>query len=302
VETATFSGGFTLTDGPLRAASSDSRYQVAKGVLSVWSSKDGPVPRVEDGRVGIDAPSVEVTLSPRAMSASGGVTTTLNAGRRQANERGTTLLKDSEAVTIKSDTFKYAEQDGASIFAGRVWLLQGTTSIKADSITLDDRQGNLVAAGNVVAVLPFGGKPPDGTAASTSIGRADQFEFVDAKRLATFTKNAQLDGVQGNLRAEQIDLVLAANDNTLERLEAQGPTVRVLIEKREATGTRLTYLPDEEQYRLVGSPVRYVESCRETTGRTLTFFRGSDRISIDGNQEQRTQSKGNSQCPESPQN
>jgi lipopolysaccharide transport protein LptA len=235
------------------------------------------------------------------MMASGGVTTTMNAGRRQSNERGTTLLKDSEAVTVKSDTLKYAEQESTSTFAGKVWLLQGATSIKADAITLDDAQGTLLAAGNVVSVLPFGGKPSEGSAASTSIGRADQFEFVDAKRRATFTQNAQLDGVQGNLRADQIDLVLAPKDNTLERLEAQGPTVRVLIEKREATGTHLIYLPEDEQYRLVGSPVRYVESCRETTGRTLTFFRGSDRISIDGNQEQRTQSKGNSQCPESPQ-
>jgi len=275
---------------------------MAKGVLAISSGKDGPMPRVEDGRVGIDAPSIEVTLSPRAMSASGGATTTLNPGRRQPNERGTTLLKDTEAVTIKSETFSYAEEDGKSTFAGKVWLLQGATSIKADAMTLDDRQGNLLATGNVVSVLPFGGKPADGASTSTSIGRAEQFEFVDAKRRATFTRNAQLDGVQGNLRADQIDLVLAPKDNTLERLEAHGPTVRVLIEKREATGTQLTYLPDDEQYRLVGSPVRYVESCRETTGRTLTFFRGSDRISIDGNQEQRTQSKGNSQCPESPQN
>ena len=248
IDAATFSGGFTLTDGALRAASSDSRYQMAKGVLAISSGKDGPMPRVEDGRVGIDAPSIEVTLSPRAMSASGGATTTLNAGRRQANERGTTLLKDTEAVTVKSETFNYAEEDGKSTFTGKVWLLQGATSIKSDAMTLDDRQGNLLASGHVVSVLPFGGKPADGTSTSTSIGRAEQFEFVDAKRRATFTKDAQLDGVQGNLRADQIDLVLAPKDNTLERLEAQGPTVRVLIEKREATGTRLTYLPDDEQY------------------------------------------------------
>jgi lipopolysaccharide export system protein LptA len=115
-----------------------------------------------------------------------------------------------------------------------------------------------------------------------------------------FAKEAQLDGVQGNLRADRIELFLAPKDNTLERLEAQGATVRIVVEKREATGTQLTYLPTEEQYKLVGSPVRFVESCRETTGRTLIFFKASDRISIDGNQEQRTQSKGNSNCPDPP--
>ncbi len=300
VETAIFTGGFTFAEGALRAASADCRYEVTKGVLTVSSPKEGPMPRVNDERVTIDAPSIDVTLTPRRMNAAGGVTTTFGAGRRQAGERGTTLLKDTEPVTIKADQFNYDEAEGKSTFTKGVWLLQGATSIKGDALTLDDREGNLLATGNVVSVLPIAGKAADGSAPSTSIGRANQFEFVDAKRRAIFTKNAQLDGVQGNLRADQIELVLAPEDNTLERMEAQGQTVRVLIENRQASGTRLTYLPTDEQYRLVGAPVRYIESCRETTGRTLTFFRGSDRISIDGNEEQRTQTKGNTNCPESP--
>jgi lipopolysaccharide export system protein LptA len=178
-------------------------------------------------------------------------------------------------------------------------LFQGTTSIKADTITLDDKQGDLTASGGVVSVLPIAGKSASGSS-STSTGKAAEFQFQDAKRLAVFSKDAQLDGIQGNLQADRIELRLAPKDNTLERLEAQGTTVRVVIEKREATGTQLTYLPDDEQYKLVGSPVKFVESCRETTGRTLTFFRGSERILVDGNQEQRTQSKGNSNCPEQP--
>ncbi len=300
VETAIFTGGFTFAEGALRAASADCRYEVTKGVLTVSSPKEGPMPRVNDERVTIDAPSIDVTLTPRRMNAAGGVTTTFGAGRRQAGERGTTLLKDTEPVTIKADQFNYDEAEGKSTFTKGVWLLQGATSIKGDALTLDDREGNLLATGNVVSVLPIAGKAADGSAPSTSIGRANQFEFVDAKRRAIFTKNAQLDGVQGNLRADQIELVLAPEDNTLERMEAQGQTVRVLIENRQASGTRLTYLPTDEQYRLVGAPVRYIESCRETTGRTLIFFRGSDRISIDGNEEQRTQTKGNTNCPESP--
>jgi lipopolysaccharide transport protein LptA len=300
VENAIFAGGFTFAEGTLRAASADCRYEVSKGVLTVSSPKEGPMPRVNDERVTIDAPSIDVTLTPRRMNASGGVTTTFGAGRRQAGERGTTLLKDTEPVTIKADQFDYDEAQGKSTFTKGVWLLQGATSIKGDALTLDDREGNLLASGNVVSVLPIAGKPADGSAASTSIGRANQFEFVDAQRRAIFTKNAQLDGVQGNVRADKIELVLAPQDNTLERMEAQGQIVRVLIENRQASGTRLTYLPTDEQYRLVGAPVRYVESCRETTGRTLTFFRGSDRISVDGNEEQRTQTKGNTNCPESP--
>ena len=68
-----------------------------------------------------------------------------------------------------------------------------------------------------------------------------------------FTKNATLDGVQGNLSAERIELFLAAKDNALDRLEAQD-AVKVMLDKREATGQRMTYHPSDEQYVLTGSP------------------------------------------------
>ena len=299
VDSAQFAGDFRFDEGKLTASSTDSSYQVTKGVLTLTSAKGSPDPHVADERLTVDAPALEVTLSPRTMKASGGVRTVLSAGRRQPGERGNTLLKDSEAVNVTANELTFEEEAGKGVYKGKAVLFQGTTSIKADTITLDDKQGDLTAIGNVVAVLPIAGKTAAGSS-STSTGKAAEFQFQDAKRLAVFSKEAQLDGVQGNLHADRIELRLAPKDNTLERLEAQGTTVRVLIEKREATGTQLTYLPADEQYKLVGSPVKFIESCRETTGRTLTFFRASDKILVDGNQEQRTQSKGNSNCPESP--
>jgi hypothetical protein len=67
-----------------------------------------------------------------------------------------------------------------------------------------------------------------------------------------------------------------------------------------ATGTQLTYEPAEEKYIITGAPVKLVESqCRESTGKTLTFFKSSDRVIVDGNEENRTQTKGG-KCPSSP--
>jgi lipopolysaccharide transport protein LptA len=298
VDRADFLNGFTFEDGKLNASSTDAKYDITKGVLTLSSAKGSPDPHLADERLTIDAPSLELTLSPRTMKAAGGVRTVLSAGRRQQGERGSTLLKDTEPVNITAHELAFDEQAGSGVYTGKAVLFQGTTSIKADTITLDDKQGDLVARGNVISVLPIAGKS-SAEGAATSTGKAAEFQFQDAKRLAVFSKEAQLDGVQGNLQADQIELRLAPKDNTLERLDAHGTIVRVIVEKREATGTELTYLPVDEQYKLVGSPVKFIESCRETTGRTLTFFRASERIIVDGNQEQRTQSKGNSNCPES---
>jgi lipopolysaccharide export system protein LptA len=114
-----------------------------------------------------------------------------------------------------------------------------------------------------------------------------------------FTTQAQFNGVQGNLRADRIELRLAPKDNALERLDAAG-TVTALVEKRRATGQKLTYHPAEEKYVLAGTPVRLVEGCQESTGRTLTFYRGSENVIVDGNQEIRVQTKGGTKCPDVP--
>lgn len=298
VEKATFLSGFTFADGALRAASIDADYRVTDGVLTLTSPKGDAQPVVTTERARIDATRIEVALSPVKVTASGNVRTTLNANRRKPEERGTTLLKDTEPVTIAAESLVLDEAASRSVFKQRALLLQGATSIKADMITLDDKQGDLIATGNVVTVLPIAGKKGSGSN-EMSTGRAGEFTFADQKRRAVFSKAAQLDGVQGNVRADRIELFLAPKDNTLDRLEAQGTTVRVVLDKREGAGTGLTYLPAREEYRLVGAPVRFIEGCRETTGRTLTFFGSSDRILVDGNEEQRTQTRGNSNCPES---
>ena len=70
-----------------------------------------------------------------------------------------------------------------------------------------------------------------------------------------------------------------------------------MLDKRTATGQRMTYHPHDERYVLTGAPVRLVQGCQESTGRTLTFYQASERISVDGNEETRTQTKGG-KCPD----
>ncbi len=55
----------------------------------------------------------------------------------------------------------------------------------------------------------------------------------------------------------------------------------------------------DQRYLVTGSPVTILEECgRETIGRTLTFFKTADRIIVDGNEQIRTQTRGNkSNCP-----
>jgi len=254
--------------------------------------KDGPGsrPKAADERVTVDADKIDVTLSPRVLAASGTVRSELSAGRKKEGQRGNTLLSDKESVIITATDLRYEEGSGRGVYKGQAHLFQASgTSIRGDEIAMNEDDGTLTATGNVVSVLPIAGKE-SGTGTPTSIARAGDFQFEDAKRRAVFTKQAQLDGIQGNLHADRIELFLAAEDNTLERLEAQ-TSVEIVLDKRKSTGQHLTYFPADEKYVLTGSPVRLTQECQESTGRTLTFYKASDRIQVDGNEEVRVQTK-----------
>lgn len=296
VDSAEFLGGFRFEEGRLVATSTDATYHVTKGTLALKGTGTPGRPHVADERVIVDADRIDVTLSPRQIVAGGSVRTELAAGRRREGERGNTLLKETEAVVVTAEDLVLDEAKGS--YKGQAHVFQASgTSIRGDLITMDEKEGTLGATGNVVSTLPIAGRKEDG-AKATSIARAGELQFDDAKRQVTFSKKAQLDGVQGNLRAERIELLLAPRDNTLETLEAFD-AVTVLLDTRQATGQRMTYEPADEKYILTGTPVRLVQECQESTGRTLTFWKASDRIQVDGNQEIRVQTKGG-KCPEPP--
>ncbi|MEW6321762.1 MAG: LptA/OstA family protein [Acidobacteriota bacterium] len=289
VEAATFSGGVRFTDGGLTAESAEARYDLVAGTLALGGREGQARPRVRDERSQVDADSIDLTLSPRRMTAEGSVSTVLAGGK---GVRPDALLRADGAVNVVADRVEFDEAEGRGVYRGNARLWQGDTSIKGDEITLDDRRGDLRAAGGVVTVFALADGQP-------TTGRGGAFSYEDAERRAVYTTSAQLSGPAGDLRGDRIELQLAKASSALARLEARtGVTVK--IDTRTATGGRLTYFPEDERYVLEGSPVRLVEACRETAGRTLTFFKSSARLIVDGNEETRTESKGGGKCPEPP--
>ena len=110
---------------------------------------------------------------------------------------------------------------------------------------------------------------------------------------------AQVSGPDGDLRAEQIEIVLAREGNSVERLEAY-TRVTMVLGMRTAVGGRLTYYAQDERYVMSGNgtrPVSIRESSRETTGRNLIFFKSTERIIVDGNETRRTETRPTTSQP-----
>jgi len=325
VSDATFTGRVTFDDEGLSARAAEISYQPGKDTIALSGADSGGAPHVSLDQISIDARLIEVGLDDRRITA-GQVKTTL-APRKNAQTAGGSaggvsipgLLKQDQIANINADSLEYRGQAGQAVYRGAATMWQGNTTIRGDTISLDQEKGLLVASGSARSTLELD--------TGLSIGTADEIRYDDQARVVTYSgvpvppttgrasapagrsggadtgrailaRHAQLSGPQGDLRAERIEIVLGREGNTVERLEGYtGVTLK--LDRRTASGARLTYYASDERYVMSATgtvPVTITDaqtaasgavSCRETTGRTLTFYKSTDRIVVDGNEQNR---------------
>ena len=131
-------------------------------------------------------------------------------------------------------------------------------------------------------------------------GSGDEMQYDDAARKATFRIKAHLNSPDGDITADHIVVSLAKDDNSVERLEAEG-ALTLKETDRITTGEKVVYvLADNESYTVTGKPAKMVaKGCHVNTGTTLNFEKSTDKLRIDGNDETRTQTKTEGKCIES---
>ena len=136
-----------------------------------------------------------------------------------------------------------------------------------------------------------------------SIATSADFRYEESARRATYTGKAHMNSPDGDMTAVKIELYLkpagpgGAVQDDLERAEAY-ESVTLRDQNRTTKGTRLTYTTADQRYLVTGAPVTILDECRrETSGRTLTYVKSAETITIDGNEQMRTQTRGSAQCP-----
>jgi lipopolysaccharide export system protein LptA/lipopolysaccharide export system protein LptC/plasmid stability protein len=314
IDAASFGGGVQFRDTGREAAAGTAVYNVAKGVLQLVAQGPGQGARVDDDRATVEGRKVDLTLDGGSLVADADVRSVLKAASRpgeggpprdatKAGPRRPGMLKDSQPVNVTAKHLVYENGTGNAVYTGDARLWQGETAVQADTITIDDSKGDLAGKGTVKSTLRLQQKDEKTgrTDLRTTVVTADQFRYEDALRRATYTGSARMNGPEGDLRSDRLELYLDATGSALDRVEAYD-NVSLLAEKRSVTGARLTYYAADGRYLMSGTPVRVLEQlpqeCRETLGRTLTFFRSTDSISVDGNEESRTQTTSGGRCPE----
>ena len=323
VEQADFRGNVHFTDGPQVVADAPhALYHVDKDQIDLSPSQDpGPsAPRVSDGRVTVEARTIEFSISTRKLKADTKVRTSMlpqkggaergQTGVKPGSNQGQTpaaaanssqthvpsLLQQDQPITVTSNRLDYDGLAGHAVYIGNSRLWQGDTKINADTIVVDDKTGNLEGRVNVhTEMLMDDVDPKTNVRKSTkSIGESETFLYDDAKRLATYTQKAHLIASQGDVAAEKLELFLMKDVNELERVEGYGANGAVVVKEgqRIATGARVTYTQKDQSYHMTGNPVEAVEitppDCKKSVGSVLKFQRAVDSISMTGNNLIRT--------------
>jgi lipopolysaccharide export system protein LptA len=296
LDEAKFAGGVRFEDGGLVAQSGDAVYRPGGNGLDLRGKYGAADPFVNDELIRVDAESIDLTLSPRRMVATGKVRSVLQPSKPKpgvAAGKRPGLLGDADPINVIAGELTYDEQTKQGVYSGQSRLWQGETVIQAERITLDEIKGDLGAEGGVVTTLAIAPENANAKPARTgpTILRGATFSYKEDTRTAIYDTKAQMNGEQGDLRADHIELLLAGGDNKLDRLDARG-SVDVALDKRRGSGAVLVYRPADERYEITGSPGRFVDECNESAGKTLTFFKSSDRVIIDGNEEVRTETRG----------
>lgn len=327
ISEATFRGRVTFEDRGLSARAAEISYQPKQNSIALRGLDAGGPPHVSVDQITIDARTIDVGLQDRQITATE-VKTTLapqkKAGASDSARSGIAipgLLKQDQVANINANALDYRGEAGQAVYSGGATLWQGNTTVRGDAISLDQEKGSLVATGSARSTLELD--------TGVSNGSGHEIRYDDQKRVVTYSgaplapttergtgpagarsgapsdtrravpvRDAQLGGPQGDLRAQRIEIALAKEGNSVERLEGYtGVTLK--LDKRTAVGARLTYFASDERYVMSAAgttPVTITDvqtaasgavSCRETTGRTLIFFKSADRIIVDGNEQNR---------------
>ena len=307
LDDARFLRNVEFVEGDLKATASAARYMLDRGTLQLSGSET--TPRIRTERIDVSAAALDMEFAGPKIAGKGNVRSVLLPAKKpaggkpeaKAEPKMPSMLKQDREVNVSSQDLNYDGTASRATFSGEAQLFQAAseTRIRGASITIDDKTGDLSATGDVVTNTILLHENKDGTKErEKSIGSSKDFRYEEALRRATYEGTARLVGLQGTLEARRIELSFKPSGDEVERAVGDDD-VTFTEAKRKATGAHFQYFAIDDRYQLQGTPMVVVDECgKPTSGLALVYFRLTDKMTIDGGDVARTQTRGNrSQCP-----
>ena len=209
----------------MTALSAAARYDLDKGVLELTGSEPGAAaPHVVNDQIAVDATRIDVTLVGPLMKATGTVKSVLQPAKpgggteAKSDTKLPSMLKQNEPVNVTGKSLNYDGAASKATYTGAALLWQGDTSVKGESIVIDDRTGDLSASGSVTTTTMLEDVDKDKKKTRVrSIGTSKEFQYEEMLHRATYTGDAHLSGPEGDMTGAKIELYLKPSGDELDR-------------------------------------------------------------------------------------
>ncbi len=294
LRTVVQTGDFRFEQGDQQAFADRARYDAPSEVVTMTGH-----PRVQDEETRLRADRILIHTSDSTAEGEGHVQAVHleEAGQPSAGEK-------SEPTFVVADRMVAERQSQFVHYQGHVRLWRGTDVIESPSLDVYKAERRVRTGSHVVTTfLQSSAGAPGATAAPRSAKdreapvtiRADDLEYSEEGRKATYSGDVQLETQNATLRSDRLDVFFSpsnvAGESTVERAVAEGHVV-VVQPGRRATGERAEYFAGPGKILVTGGPPALYDAEKGfTTGRQLTFFLRDDTIFLDGGEESPTLSK-----------
>jgi lipopolysaccharide export system protein LptA len=156
---AQFAGGTDFEEGTTKARAMEARYLVGKGQLLLSGALKDQPPTVNDERLTVEATTIDLTFDGPMMIAKGNVQSVSQPAKKGGDKKTKPhvpgLLKDDQPANVTAAALDYNGALEKAHYTGGARLWQKATAISGDTITIDEKIGDLWASGQVRSTLPL---------------------------------------------------------------------------------------------------------------------------------------------------
>jgi lipopolysaccharide export system protein LptA len=276
IEKASFIGAFDFMSRSdtetSKGQSGEADFDEQQGKLRLTAGK-GAKPLVDSDRLRVTATMIDVFTKTSGLNASGNVLSDLKPDTSKPASSG--LFDGSQKIAANADELEYDDDKGDAVYTGKAFVKQGSSTVRADRVSMSSRTSNLSASGNVQTTLtldnapgsaaaPVAGTPMPGSTpcsmAGASCVNAARMTYDDARRVATYSTRASLIGSGGTaMMADTITLTLAQEGHALALVTAEGSVAANLSGDQQVEGSRLIYTAATDSYVVTGTPLVIVQ-------------------------------------------
>jgi len=202
----------------------------------------------------------------------------------------------SQVWQMSSRLFDYDLSQKTGRYRENALLRAGDDEVRGALIIVDEAkpgERRLNASGGVRSVLhsrPGGAERPERKGGRRPIEtESAEMLYEESRHTVVYKGDVRIRQGDVTTRSPEATAFLSADGSRLERVVA-GEPVEVQQGRRRASGTRGTYIPEQETMVLVGEKVVLEDPKQRLQGRSLTFRAGDDTILVDGREVERTES------------